>query len=152
MYPSTLPGLDFFIPNNNIINYLKEHHSKDKIVEVGCGRGLFLSLMIENDLNVIGIDIFTRTNMLPVYNNFLPTDALKFNYNQTDIVLLARPCHGHFIDMLFDKIFQYEDKEVYYIGLERNIYQDIDTDLYKTEMILENVGEEEEFLLKVTKR
>lgn len=152
MHGTTLPGIDFFTPNQKLIDYFKENHAKDKMVEVGCGRGLFLSLMIKNDLSVIGIDIFARSNMLPVYNNFVIMDALTFNYNQSDVILLARPCHGHFIDMLFSKVFQYEDKEVYYIGLERNLYQDIDTDLYKYELVLEDVGSEDEILLKITKR
>jgi hypothetical protein len=89
--------------------------------------------------------LFERDGFVP---DFL-MDATTFNFPVGSIVILARPNHGFWIERLIDNAIKL-NCIVLYIGLQRNLEDDIDYLSHNRELIFKNAGEDKELVFELS--
>jgi hypothetical protein len=131
-----LPHLVFFAPTQSFIEWLR---AQCRVYDVGAGVGLLGTF---SDA-VTCIDLFERDNPLgPVEI----ADGTCYPYEPGSIVLVCRPCHGHFIEGVCSQARSC-GCDFYYCGLPRNYDGDLGD--WQYQVVLEQAGSEGEQLLMV---
>lgn len=93
--------------------------------------------------NILCIDIHSREGQEPCVLNI---DVLNFAFGKDCVALLARPCHGEWIQQTFDRALS-RGSRVFYAGLPRNYDDDLDG--CEREIIMDGAGEEGEELWEI---
>ena len=156
-------GNIFFDPDDKMIEWLIKEVIKNRTVfDIGCGTGELLFRLKEKDYHgLVGVDPFTdyfefqkeafnRTNeRIHLFQNSIndaPIVTLLTNLPKgTGVGLLCRPCHHHSLTKGAYDIFSALDIPLYYIGLEKNLEQDLeDYDIPYVELIHEGSSEDNE--------
>lgn len=147
-----LPGHDFFKPNDKFKEWLEQsiHIKYNHIIDMGAGRGLMTHFMQEMGLKVTGFDIHLRDNPATDIQICRPEIAQSIirQLKNSPVLMIARPCHNGFANEYFKFwIHKCHNLFAYYIGLERNV----ENDLYGLEYVLvaSNVGEDGENVYQV---
>ena len=139
-----LPPIRFFEPSEKFFECMRSFKS-DIIVDVGAGCGHVSAGLEERGFKVLAIDLFAREETVyPV----LTIDAAQFHFPSGCIVLIARPCHGNFIERVVEKALE-TAKGIFYIGKESNVDLDLGDLPYKKEIIAERVGKENEVMIRI---
>ncbi len=95
-----------------LLNYLKntKHTGKD-IVDMGCGSGIFASILSEENYNVIGVDISPEileiAKLRAPKATFITTSLFDYELPKTDIVTSI----GEPVNYLFDNKSSYSEAE-----------------------------------------
>lgn len=137
-------GHIFFDPDKEMIQWLIDDIIKDRMVfDIGCGSGEVLFRLSEaGHTKLIGVDPFTD-HMDFMKERMKRTDDMVhlFPHSVTDPVvadmisklngtkmigLLCRPCHHHMLTFGAYNLFKTHNIPLYYIGLDRNLEQDLD--------------------------
>ena len=142
-----LPDIDFFIPKESFIDYMAENYNN--IIEVGAGRGLFAEQLYGKGVGIEAYDLCHRLGSSKIVTT---VDIFYIPFDAHSTIIVCRPCHGFFLEELFKKCFDEKVKKVLYVGLKKNFDIDINPNLYKYKIIKENVGEDQECLLEITKK
>lgn len=144
----------FFTPLPNFMPWLKAETKKNKrpIIDCGCGDGDLLREMRKANLPAlgvdpryswgderVGIDIMSMVLAMQAEDCCMVRDT-------PCLLLVCRPCHSGFPINIHRVMAKGSD--LYYVGLERNVDQDLG-DLEYTKVIDVPVGEEDEYLYKV---
>ena len=128
----------FFQPTKKFIDWANNLNLT--IVDCGAGMG-HLSKCLDN---VICIDMIPREGRDPCV---LDMDALEFeHFGEKCVALLARPCHGDWVQQVFRKALD-KGSRVFYAGLPRNYDDDLDG--CEREIIMDGAGEEGEELWEI---
>jgi hypothetical protein len=144
----TLPPQTFFKPRPAFAKAL----AKDpflrhrRIVEIGAGQGTFAAALKRQGLDVVAIDAMQRDEQDPIVQI---ADAETFDYDQDDVVIVCRPCHSDWFITAFERAIECGVMTMFYIGLRRNVQQDLnafDFVFYEHKL---DVGEEGEVMLSV---
>lgn len=143
----------FFKPTDKFMVWLKTYAKGRLVVDVGCGEGYFLYLLNKNKMPAIGIDPYDTvipdpdrehempSNILPVFAQGSPLVTMREN----TLIIIARPCHDMFC---YETIkAKHRTSEVLYIGLSKNINQDLMELPYKK--VFSNAGTENEVVLSI---
>ena len=139
-----LPHNIFFEPNKTFLDWLQEPFLRyRRIVDCGAGVGR-LGAVAKND--VLGIDVIPRDS----YESIVHTmDSTRFEFEPTDVCIICRPCHSPFVMQTFERALRCGVEDMFYVGLDRNLEKDIDTDEWFVERILEDVGVEGEHVYRL---
>lgn len=117
--------VDFFIPDDKMIQWLIDYAGGRHIFDIGCGRGLLIEKInqVSHD-KAFGIDIYwDNRKPLPIY----PMNALDtklVSHCKNCLVLFCRPCHSDWIERTIDRLPP--NIEVLYIGLSKNLFRDFE--------------------------
>lgn len=142
-----LPDQTFFSPTPGFWTWLEQQEwlRWQKFWDIGAGMGHFTEAMVKSGRECIGVDLHTRPSQSALVRI---EDATQLNYDQDDCLIIARPCHGGFVENVLRHAAG--QAEVLYIGLERNI--DIDLDGWHHELLIEDAGEDGEAVYRVLGR
>ncbi len=140
---------DFFVPKPSFIRWFVKTYFGKNIIEAGAGRGLFSSKLTQK-MAISAYDIATRDGQLKHVIPYVDCSTLPFTSDS--VVVVARPNHNGFTHNLFANCVKQNVEEILYIGLEKNFDDDIDSELYQYTIIKKDVGEDNEMLLKITKK
>ena len=140
----TLPDNRFFEPRQKFFKYM-ETFKNDIIVDVGAGCGHVSAELEDKGFKVIAIDIHPREGTVyPVYM----LDAETFDFPAGCVALIARPCHGYFVERAIHRALE-TAKCVLYVGKKGNVPIDIEGLPYKMETIGTGVGKEREIMIRI---
>lgn len=140
--------MQFFHPDKDFINWLIQYANGRTIIDVGCGTRapLVFELWRNGYTNSFGIDPFVDyqwvseksicefDNLLQVLP-FKAEDHIKMVCNNSVLVINCRPCHSGFTEKTFHNTPK--NTEFLYIGLERNLEEDLSNTSYT---IIPHVG------------
>lgn len=139
----TLPKLKFFNPNKKFLPFMVKSFAKQNVFDVGAGCGHIAEMLQQSKKfkRVFGIDIFTRDEMeFPVYK----ADARSFPFPPKSVVMFCRPCHGCFVEDVISNAISRKAKAIVYIGLEKNLLDDLQGYLPLFKRVATKVGEDGE--------
>ena len=136
-FPS-LSGSRFFKPTKAFFEWAAANLKDGVIFDVGAGDG-YTSLGLKSiGLNVMAIDAFPHAD--PVFAS-VQADGTSFKYPQRSTVMLCRPCHGNFPYLTVEQAVRREVDRVLYVGLSRNVNDDLGKYRRKFRVALKNAGE-----------
>lgn len=147
-----LPALDFFRPNDNFTAWLDDaiHIRYNPVFEIGAGCGLALKHMQDCGINSTGLDILNREErhtLVQVASQEIIHEVLK-KASSNMVMMICRPCHSGFAQDYFKLHLKFHGRFfAYYIGLEKNVEDDLHDMSY--EKVAENVGEDGENIYQV---
>ena len=146
----------FFQPTNEFVQWLKEYAGDRVVVEIGCGDGLLIAKMNEAEMKCIGVDLYYPFNIeteieVPKSMNILygfAGEDCELIKDKRSLIVIARPCHDGFPSRVAKN--KAEGVEMLYVGLERNIDEDLYGKLTHTKIELPfKVGKEDEVVLSL---
>jgi len=147
-----LPDLDFFRPNEKFTTWAKNaiHMRYHQIMDIGAGSGLMTKTLQDLGLAATGFDIIRRPEphtMIQVLERDMICTLVK-KMPESAVMIIARPCHSGFAQQYFKLQLKFCYRLfAYYIGLPRNVEQDLPDMSY--EIIETDVGEDGENIYQV---
>lgn len=146
-----LAATDFFVPNDNFVNWLNSclHLRYHPILDIGAGSGLMTKTISDNGFSVTGLDIHRRSSthtMVQVVPDDIITDIVDKTTQGTGL-FIARPCHSGFAQDYFKRHLSKDRLFAYYVGLEKNIEIDLPEMSYG--IVAEDVGNDGENVYQV---
>lgn len=132
--------MNFFQPDDKMASWIVQYAAGRMIIDLGCGSGHVVDMLLENGANAcIGVDMRLDHRAVSAIKAIHCHKSVHFiegtltdNMVQTvckmdkpKLMLLCRPCHSSlFIDSAI-KLAKDSNAELLYIGLERNIEDDL---------------------------
>jgi hypothetical protein len=113
------------------------------IYDCGSGVGLLASLLEREGCKVTALDLIQRAvELFPIQLK----DARTYPFKRDSVVVIARPCHSTWVVDTIKQACKREVREIVYIGLPKNVKDDLDDlrHLFKKEV--SKVGEDGESL------
>ena len=156
----------FFKPDNEMTKFIIELSENKTIIDMGCGSGNFMKQLYANGYHkYLGFEPFPDMDDNPVYDpavtpKILPwastddtTKKLLSKINDSTIVFLCRPCHHpELIKGTFD-LCQELQIPLYYIGLRKNILEDLTIEgIPYVQIQHKGSSEDDEIILKLNIR
>jgi len=118
----TLGFSKFFEPNEKFVAYMKKHFAEKVVFDVGAGAGHVSAILSEKGIKTIALDLHIHSN--PEFA-VLTADAATFKYTKRSVVMICRPCHGNFVEQTIERAKECKASVVLYIGLHRNMANDL---------------------------
>jgi hypothetical protein len=143
-----MPFVIHFKPLPVFFEILDEQFPSMPIIDIGAGCGDLSRQLAEHGRKVCAIDPFERESTV---FQIAPLDACTFRYPPSSLPIMARPCHGLWIELAIKQALNcVACKTLLYVGLEKNF----EDDLYGLEglsLAYGNVavGEEEERIVTI---
>jgi hypothetical protein len=140
----SLPSQTFFNPSSKFLTYMKTHFKNWKIYDVGSGMGhVTKALRKAGCKNTKALDINTREHAAiePEFG-----DGTTYPFKAGSVVMLCRPCHGYFPGAVIANAIECRAGAIIYVGLVKNVKDDLGVYYRKFKRVLTNVGEEKENL------
>jgi len=141
---TTLGICRFFEPKPKFARYMKT--LKTPIIDVGAGAGHVTKFLLDAGVQTVGIDM--HCHMEPVYPVHM-ADGADFPYPEGCAVMLCRPCHGAFTQQVIDQAIARKVGMVLYVGLDRNVEDDLDDYFPRFKRVSGDVGEEDESIWRM---
>ncbi len=140
------PASKFFKPNKNFYNYMLKNFKDKLIYDVGAGCGHVAKGLSMLGMAVIALDLIRREE---TDHPILFRDATNYSFSPYSVVMMCRPCHGVFPDHVIVNAAKCSAETILYVGLERNVDQDLDTinldyHGYEFVKVASNVGKDHE--------
>lgn len=141
-----IPDHVFFDPLPCFPEFIKARYPNKPVVDVGAGVGRMAKTLADAGIKVLAIDIYEREN--PEFKVYM-MDATEFLYPPQSLPILARPCHGMFVEAAITNILN-QVPEMLYVGLEKNFETDLSDLPYKQEVLPGVVGKNGEKVVVLT--
>lgn len=141
--------MDFFVPTREFILWADETFGDRPWVDLGCGRGLLVSLLRHQGMRAIGVDVFP--SVVAMIPDIVPQMAEKFIYAEPGIYSICRPCRGGWIRETIDKAVAGAGICVY-VGIDKHHELDIAPLPYHTEKVMTNAGTDGESVWIIRKK
>ena len=140
------PHQVFFEPKQKFIEYLRS--KRRFIVDAGAGVG-HLAKLLGSKSSVLSIDLHMRDGMeSPV----ITTDSTIFKYPKGSVVVIARPCHGDWIEDTVRRALGCGCAEVLIIGRPSTIMDDLEPlDDLRPVKVMEDAGKDGESVFSIKK-
>ena len=112
----------FFHPTAHFIRWIKGHHGKKHIYEVGAGVGHVAKLLAKAGLHVTAIDLAPRAESeFPVVQG----DSTEYQFEKDSVAMFCRPLHSGFVEKTLTKAIQSDVSHILYVGLTKNLQNDL---------------------------
>ena len=136
--------MTFFEPSKKFLDWLVKLAAGRPIIDCGCGDGHVTLALSDRGANVIGLDLYARDEWSLERNILLEMDANEFPFPRNAIVLFCRPCHGGWVEQVVRKAKQ-KAEVILYVGLEKNLEEDLGDYAFKFKAFGRRCGKDEEF-------
>jgi hypothetical protein len=112
----------FFYPTAQFVRWMKEHHGKKHIYEVGAGVGHVGKALAKAGLCVTALDLEPRDESeFPVVQG----DSTEYQFEKDSVVMFSRPCHDDgFVRKTILRALNCGVRTIVYVGLNRNVRGD----------------------------
>lgn len=137
-----LPSQVFFEPLPVFVDQMVKHFSNHRIYDVGAGMGHVAEMLRGANLKCIGIDCATRLRQ----NSVLITQGETYEYEEHSVVMMCRPCHGIFPQMILEQSIRRNVAAIVYVGLAENVDSDLGRYRKKFKQVKRTVGRDNETL------
>lgn len=117
----SLPPVVFFDPLPCFAGYVASLAPHRHVIDVGAGAGRMSRFLASNGFKVLAVDIYERDNS---EFDVAPLDATIMDYPENCLPIMARPCHGQWVDDAIDRAMQSVPLMIY-VGLRRNFGKDL---------------------------
>lgn len=134
-----LPAGRFFTPTEEFFAIMQQFEGV-RFVDAGCGNGLLAVEARPWDITMVGVDLIVRVGQDP---NVIIMDALHMPYNESLWALICRPNHDGWCEDVARKALEAGAK-VLYVGLERNVEDDLGDLMFNVETVYTDVGQDGE--------
>jgi hypothetical protein len=115
-----LPHMVFFKPTVEFIQYVKGLNPT-LVVDIGAGVGQMSKELTDVGIRCLPIDICERPGeVAEIYR----LDALTLDYPENSLPIMARPCHGLWVEYAIQQALTTTPKMLY-VGLPKNIRGDL---------------------------
>lgn len=146
---SPLPGLRFFTATEAFWALFEQPGWKDRRwIEAGAGLGDTTEEAEARGLDMTAVDLNEREGQSA---KVLPLNALALPYGAETWALVCRPDHSGWCYFLIEKVLS-EGGSVLYVGLDRNVDNDLDEFMDQAVQIAQDVGEEGEHAWLISPR
>lgn len=135
----TLPTNRFFKPTDEFFSVLQQFDGP-RFIDCGCGLGQLTAEALPWGLHVVGVDLSPRIGQA---TTVIHMDALHMPFNEFMWPLICRPNHDGWCENVALKGL-ISGAKVLYVGLERNVEEDLGDLLYNVETVYTDVGEDGE--------
>jgi SAM-dependent methyltransferase len=137
----SLPVLKFFEPNNKFFELINEYPDYLTFYDIGAGAGHVSRYLNDRKKKVVAIDIFTRD-----YSYFPTIKAFSeyYNYGDDCVLMFCRPCHSYFVEDTISRGIDCGVKQFIYVGLNKNVENDLGIYYDKAIKKATNVGKDNE--------
>lgn len=136
-----LPALEFFEPLPAFIGWMRRSHQDELVYDVGAGTGLCSARLCEAGLKVKAIDLYHRERE---HFRIEIADGTSFDYRPDSTVMLCRPSHGLFPVGTVDRAIDCGVRRVLYVGLSRNVENDLGKYRRRFRRVLTRAGKDGE--------
>ena len=117
----SLPDSKFFLPNGNFLAFMEPFRG-NLIYDIGCGCGHVSRLLNLNGFDMLAIDANYRdSEEFPIVRK----DATSMEFAKDSVIMMCRPCHGNFPGMVMESAIESSARWFVYVGLEKNVYEDL---------------------------
>jgi hypothetical protein len=135
-----LPAQAFFNPNKKFLTYMKRFRLR-YVYDVGAGQGhVAVALRKAGIKKVNPIDLFPREGSV---TKITFGDGTSYKFKANSLVMLCRPCHGMFPEATIENAIR-RKADIMYVGLAKNVKNDLGDYYRKFKKVLSNVGEDKE--------
>src|SRR5271157_4407256 len=136
----------FFEPTEDFVTYMRNFEEGTPIFDVGAGAGHVTKKLADAGLRVAAIDMHRHEK--PVTNVHM-ADGTDFPYTPDSVVMLCRPCHGAFAEQGILQADICKAGVVLYVGLERNVEDDLGDYFPLFKVVATEVGKEGESIWRM---
>ncbi len=134
----------FFEPTEDFVTYMRNFEAP--IFDVGAGAGHVTKKLADAGCKVAAIDMHRHAKQV---TNVHMADGTDFPYTPDSVVMLCRPCHGAFVEQVIEQATKCGVGVILYVGLERNVEEDLG-DLYPLfKVVATEVGKEGELIWRM---
>ena len=144
MIGTPLGACRFFQPTEDFVTYMRNFEAP--IFDVGAGAGHVTKKLADAGLKVAAIDM--HRHMSPVTNVHM-ADGTDFPYTPDSVVMLCRPCHGGFAEQVIEQALSCGVGVILYVGLERNVEDDLGDLYHAFKVVATEVGKEGESIWRM---
>jgi len=137
----------FFDPTIEFAKYMQSLDPEVIVFDVGAGAGHVTKFLTEAKRKAIAIDMHEHAN--PV-TNVIMADGTDFQYAKGSVVMLCRPCHGSFVEQVILQADICNAGVILYVGLERNVEDDLGDYFPHFVKVAANVGEDGESIWRMS--
>lgn len=140
-----LAPVRFFKPTPKFLDWMGRIYGKALIYDVGAGCGHVTKALLDKRLKVLAIDINSRDEQ-DAY--VMMADGEDYCYSKDSVVMICRPCHGEFVERVITQAIQQGAAAVLYVGLGKNVKDDLGRYLGDFKKVLSCAGRESEFVMR----
>ncbi len=138
----SLPCSTFFEPTKKFLLWMEKRYPYPIIYDVGAGLGHVTKALQKSGLKALAIDLNYRETEGTL--QVVIADGESYRYEQDSIVMICRPCHGQFTEQVIEQAYRCNVAATLYIGLERNVQEDLGVYFPKFNWVLSGAGKDGE--------
>lgn len=148
IHGALLPSQKFFNPTVRFLRWMKRQYPSAVIYDVGSGLGHVAQALFERGLKVLALDLHFRESReeYPV----VIVDGESYEYESGSVVMLCRPCHGQFSEEVISQAVRCNAAVVLYVGLDRNVDDDLGVFREQFTKTLSQAGEDGETVWRLS--
>lgn len=137
-----LPDLKFFEPTEEFLRWVNRNYPTSIIYDVGAGLGHVTKALRDRGCKALAIDLNYRETEGPL--QVVIADGESYQYEEGSVVMVCRPCHGQFTEQVIEQSSRCNVTAMLYVGLKRNVQDDLGVYFSKFDMVLSKAGEDGE--------
>jgi len=148
MQGEKLPRVRFFTPIPIFWEYMKEvqeQYGIEVFADCGTGNGDLPKEATNHKIKIAGVDIVRREGNEIMQVHIMPAHRMPFTFEFWPMA--CRPDHSGWVRGLLEKALQDDNSGFIYVGLRRNMAQDLGSHMLLKHSRYKNVGEENEDML-----
>jgi hypothetical protein len=138
-----LGTLKFFEPTPAFLTWMATRFRGKRVYDVGAGHGHVTKALRARGVTTLPIDMAFRDNA-----DAEPeiADATCYPYKPNTVVMICRPCHGHFTTDVIEQAIERKVSHIIYVGKVKNVSNDLDKFLPNFVPVLAKAGEDDEMV------
>ena len=146
MVGTPLGVVRFFEPTEDFVTYMRNFAEGTPIFDVGAGAGHVTKKLADAGLKVAAIDMHEHAKAV---THVHMADGTDFPYTPNSVVMLCRPCHGAFVEQVIEQATKCGVSVILYVGLERNVEEDLGDSYRRFKVVATEVGKEGESIWRM---
>lgn len=137
----------FFRPTQAFVAWAAKAAGARLVYDVGAGTGHVSATLSAAGVKVVAVDL--SPSEASVWQT-VSADGGALSYRRGSVVMLCRPCHGDFPGRVVRCAVE-SGAEVWYVGLDRNVEDDVDVELFSVQLCGAGEDGEKVWVMPVTK-